>query len=72
MNNCCDSAWIMRLAGVPPTLSGRGAPELVAALRQRGVLASAMDAETLRLVTHRDVSRADCARAAEAIEQALA
>jgi threonine aldolase len=57
---------------VVATLSGRGAPELVAALKQRGVLASAMDAETLRLVTHRDVSRADCARAAEAIEQALA
>jgi threonine aldolase len=57
---------------VVAALSERGAPEVVAALKLRGILASAMDAETLRLVTHRDVSRADCARAAEAIEQALA
>ena len=36
-----------------------------------GVLAIAMDARTLRLVTHRDVSREDCERAAAAIERAL-
>ena len=29
---------------------------------RRGVLATAMDAVTLRLVTHRDVCRADCER----------
>lgn len=52
-------------------LSGRTAPEAVEALRARGVLASAMDAQTLRLTTHRDVSRRDCERAAEAIEEAL-
>ena len=52
-------------------LEGRSAPEAATALRERGVLASAMDAETLRFVTHRDVSRADCERAAEAIEQTL-
>ncbi|HXY38985.1 MAG TPA: GntG family PLP-dependent aldolase [Vicinamibacteria bacterium] len=54
------------------TLSVRTAPEAVAALRERSVLATAMDARTLRLVTHRDVSRADCERAAEAVKQALA
>jgi threonine aldolase len=43
----------------------------VAALRGEGVLAIAMDARTLRLVTHRDVSREDCERAAAAIERAL-
>lgn len=50
---------------------GRGAPEVVEALRQRGVLASAMDARTLRLVTHRDVSRVDCGRAADVLAQVL-
>ena len=37
-----------------------------------GVLASALDAGTLRLVTHRDVDRGDCERAAQAVERALA
>ena len=40
------------------------APRLVEALAARGVLATAMDAFTLRFVTHRDVGRADCERAA--------
>jgi threonine aldolase len=56
---------------VVATLEGRTAPDVVAALRQEGVLASAMDASTLRLVTHRDVSRGECERAAGAIERAL-
>ena len=53
-------------------LEGRTAPEAVAALKEREVLATAMDARTLRLTTHRDVSRQDCERAAEAIEATLA
>ena len=57
---------------VVASLEGRGAPDVVAALRAAGVLAIAMDARTLRLVTHRDVSREDCERAAAAIERALA
>ncbi len=56
---------------VVATLDGRPAPEVVSALREAGVLGIAMDARTLRLVTHRDVSREDCARAAAAIERAL-
>jgi threonine aldolase len=56
---------------VVATLEGRAAPDVVAPLRERGVLASAMDARTLRLVTHRDVSREDCERAAGAIEKLL-
>jgi len=52
-------------------LEGRTAPDVVASLRARNVLASAMDGRTLRVVTHRDVSREDCARAAAAIEQVL-
>jgi threonine aldolase len=47
------------------------AASAVAALGARGVLATAMDAHTLRLTTHRDVSREDCTAAAAAIEEAL-
>lgn len=57
---------------VVAALEGRTAPEVVARLREEGVLASAMDAGTLRLVTHRDVSRAECERAADSVERALA
>ena len=49
---------------VVATLEGRAAPDVVDALKAKGVLATAMDARTLRLTTHRDVSRADCERAA--------
>ncbi len=56
---------------VVATLDGDRAPALVEALRARGVLASAMDARTLRLVTHKDVSRSDCERAAELLAEAL-
>jgi threonine aldolase len=52
-------------------IEGRTALDVVASLRERGVLASAMDARTLRVVTHHDVSADDCARAAAAIEQVL-
>jgi threonine aldolase len=56
---------------VVATLGARSAPEAVVALRREGVLATAMDATTLRLVTHHDVSREDCERAASAVERAL-
>jgi threonine aldolase len=52
-------------------LEGRTAPEVVASLRGEGVLATAMDGRTLRVVTHHDVSSEDCERAAAAIERAL-
>jgi threonine aldolase len=52
-------------------ISGRSAPEVVAELDRHGVLASAMDAATLRLVTHRDVSAEDCRRAAEVLGSVL-
>lgn len=48
---------------VVATLAGARAPQVVEALAARGVLASAMDAFTLRLVTHRDVGGTDCHRA---------
>lgn len=56
---------------VVATFDQGSAPELAAALGRRGVLASALDARTLRLVTHRDVSGEDCRRAADAIRAAL-
>ena len=56
---------------VVATLDAPVAPELVARLSERGVLATAMDAVTLRLVTHRDVSRAACEHAAGALAAVL-
>jgi threonine aldolase len=56
---------------VVAALPGRPASQVVDALAGRGVLAAAMDERTLRLVTHRDVSRADCERAAEVIVAVL-
>jgi threonine aldolase len=53
-------------------LEGRTASDVAAALKDRGILASAMDARTLRLVTHHDVSRADCERAAAALAEVFA
>jgi len=53
---------------VVAAFDGRPAPEVAAALAEEGVLTIAMDGRTLRLVTHRDVSEEDCARAARVIE----
>jgi threonine aldolase len=53
-------------------LERAAAPDVVATLSARGILASAMDARTLRLVTHRDVTRADCERACRTLREALA
>jgi threonine aldolase len=53
------------------TLDGPTAPDVVRVLAAQGVLATAMDARTLRLTTHRDVSRADCERAAAVLQAAL-
>jgi threonine aldolase len=52
-------------------LRQRSAPDAAAALAERGVLASAMDARTLRLVTHHDVGRAECERAAAVLREVL-
>jgi len=46
-------------------------PALVEALKKEGVLSTAMDPSTFRLVTHHDVSAEDCARAAQLVGQAL-
>jgi threonine aldolase len=44
---------------------------VAAKLRAEGILVSAMDARTLRVVTHRDVDRAACERAADRLRRAL-
>jgi len=56
---------------VVASLEGRQAPDVVTAASARGVLVSAMDAATLRLVTHRDVPRAECERAAAVLADLL-
>ncbi len=53
-------------------LAEGAAPRVVQALAAEGILASATDSRTLRLVTHRDVSEADCRRAALALRRVLA
>jgi threonine aldolase len=53
-------------------VDGVDAPAVVAALAAHGVLAGAMGTSTVRLVTHADVSEADCRTAAEALRAVLA
>ncbi len=47
------------------------AAELVARLKARGVLASSVGPDAIRLVTHRDVDRAACVTAAEALTEEI-
>jgi threonine aldolase len=51
---------------------GLEAPEFVARLRARGVLAGARDRWTIRLVTHRHITAADVERAAAAVQAVAA
>lgn len=53
-------------------LRGEGdAAALVRALKEQGVLASAIGPHAVRLVTHYDVSREDCVRAADVLQRLL-
>jgi threonine aldolase len=49
-----------------------GAPAFVARLKEQGILASAINPQTVRFVTHYDVTRADCERAAAIVKAELA
>ncbi|HSO75702.1 MAG TPA: GntG family PLP-dependent aldolase [Blastocatellia bacterium] len=51
--------------------TGQTTAELAAKLKQRGVLASGINAREMRMVAHKDVSRADCETALGAICEAL-
>ena len=54
------------------TLKGEvTATELVSRLRTRGILASTLGPSMIRLVTHHDVSREQCVKAAEALTEEL-
>ena len=53
-------------------LRGGDAAAFVAAMKERGVLTSAIASRSVRFVTHFDVSREDCERAAEATKAVLA
>jgi threonine aldolase len=48
-----------------------GAPELVAEMKKQGILMSSLGNHAVRLVTHYDVSRADCEKAVEGILKAV-
>jgi threonine aldolase len=52
--------------------TGKTPAQLVAGLKERGVLANAINAREIRIVTHKDVSRVDCEVALGAIREALA
>jgi threonine aldolase len=56
---------IFRLTGSIP------ASQIVARLKARGVLLSAVGPDAIRLVTHHDVSRADCVSAAETLSEEI-
>ena len=51
--------------------SGKGATDLVAGLKTRGVLANAFGPDAIRLVTHRDVTRDDCIDAVETLSEEI-
>ena len=51
--------------------SGQMPSALVAELKRRGVLANAINAREIRMVTHKDVSRADCQEALGVIRESL-
>jgi threonine aldolase len=57
---------IFRLTG------GLSAAEIVARLKARGILASTLGPDMIRLVTHYDVDRAACIAAAEALTEEMA
>ncbi|HTX77171.1 MAG TPA: GntG family PLP-dependent aldolase [Terracidiphilus sp.] len=50
---------------------GISAPEVIARLKARGVLASTVGPNAIRLVTHNDVSRGHCMRAAEVLSEEI-
>jgi threonine aldolase len=52
--------------------SGLTAPNLVSRFAERGLLANAIMPDTVRLVTHCDVSRGDCEKAVQIIGEVLA
>jgi threonine aldolase len=56
---------VFQLAG------GSGAAAFAARLKERGVLITALTANTIRLVTHRDVSREDCLDAVEVLTEEI-
>jgi threonine aldolase len=47
------------------------AQELVAGLKARGILASTVGPDSIRFVTHYDVSRAACVKAVEAMSEVM-
>ena len=51
--------------------TGTPVSQLVDRLAARGVLTGAIDSRTVRLVTHRDVNRADCEQAVRIIAEVI-
>jgi len=51
--------------------AGQTTAELAVKLKERGVLASGINAREMRMVTHKDVSQADCKMALDVIRESL-
>jgi threonine aldolase len=51
---------------------GMGATEVSRSLKEKGILANGINATHMRMVTHLDVSRKDCERAADAVAELVA
>jgi threonine aldolase len=47
------------------------APDLIARLKARGILVGSVGAQSIRLVTHHDVSGADCRKAADVLSEEI-
>lgn len=62
---------ITNILFIEVTRPGMTAPQLSAALKERGVLANAVDETRIRMLTHHDVSREDCLAAADIVREAV-
>jgi threonine aldolase len=62
---------ITNILFIEVTRQGMTAPQLSADLKERGVLANAVDESRVRMLTHHDVSREDCLAAADIIRQVV-
>ncbi len=62
---------ITNILFIEVTRPGMTAPQLSAALKERGVMANAVDETRIRMLTHHDVSREDCLAAADVVQEVM-
>jgi threonine aldolase len=67
-----ESKVLTNIVVIETAGSGFTASNLLSRFAERGLLVNAIMVDTVRLVTHRDVSRGDCERAVQIISEVLA